>query len=95
MQKTLAITVQDDTPAIFGLEVYRGVCRFVEGPPGDPDFTLIVDRDILNAIVTGIDTYAAALGEGRVEVTGDHRGFSEFMELFEDPWESKPPLTLR
>ena len=95
VEKTLTITVQDDAPAIFGLEVYRGVCRFVEGPPGDPDFTLTVDRDILNAIVTGIDTYAAALGEGRVEVTGDHREFSEFMELFEDPWESKPPLTLR
>ncbi|MGB1439115.1 MAG: alkyl sulfatase dimerization domain-containing protein [Luminiphilus sp.] len=93
-QQTLAIGIEGEA-AVFGLQIHRGVCRFIEGAPSSADFTLTLDRDTLNGIVTGQDSFALALGSNRARLTGNPDAFLAFMELFEDPWQNKPSLTLR
>lgn len=95
VRQTLRMEITGETASIFGLQVHRGVCRFIEGDPAAADFSLKMDRGTLNAIVIGKDTYTNAVNMGRATLTGDVDAFAVFMGLFEDPWEIKPPLTLR
>ena len=95
VRQTLRLEVTGETASIFALQVHRGVCRFIEGAPAAADFSLKMDRDTLNAIVIGRDSYANAVNSGKATLAGDVDAFADFVGLFEDPWEIKPPLTLR
>ena len=95
IRQTLRVEIIGETPSTFALQVHRGVCRFIDGDPAAADFSLRMDRGTLDAIVIGKDTYTSAVNTGRATLTGDVDAFAGFMGLFEDPWEIKPPLTLR
>lgn len=95
VRQTLRMEITGEIASTFALQVHRGVCRFIEGDPAAADFSLRMDRGTLNAIVIGKDTYTNAVNTGRATLTGDVDAFTGFMGLFEDPWEIKPPLTLR
>lgn len=94
-KETLAIKIKDERPAAFGLEIDRGVCRFIEGLPASADYVLTMDRGTLNAIVIGQGSFADAVGTAKAQLAGDSDSFFAFIDLFEDPWRVKPPLTLR
>ncbi len=95
LRQTLAIEILDGGPKVFGLEIHRGVCRFIDGRPTAHDLQLVLDRAVVNDIVTGKDSFISAVSTGRAQLTGDPDTFIAFIGLFEDPWRAKPPLTLR
>ncbi|MDJ0929339.1 MAG: alkyl sulfatase dimerization domain-containing protein, partial [Gammaproteobacteria bacterium] len=84
-----------DSGENFGLVIDRGVCRFQLGVPADADLVLLLEREILDKIVTGETSFAAAVQSGTATLLGSQADYLDFVGYFEDPWAGAPALTVR
>jgi len=67
---------------VFEVRVAGGRCSTAEGPASNPDVTMTMDVDTLNALLFASMTPAAALAAGRVDIKGDPKALERFINIF-------------
>ena len=92
-QQTLAIGIEDEA-AVFGLQIHRGVCRFIEGaPPRQTSADTGSEHPERHRYRAR--QFCPGPGHQPGETHGQPRRVPRLYGTVRRPWQNKPSLTLR